>query len=46
MVNTFQIDMDNIQQNADAVEKGLELIVQASLQRGRAARLTRLLNKL
>ena len=37
--------MDNIQQNADAVEKGLELIVPASFKQGRA-RLRRLRTEL
>ena len=37
--------MDNIQQIADAVQKGLELIVRASVLQGRT-RLTRLRNEL
>ena len=37
--------MDNIQQIADAVQKGLELIVRASVQQGRT-KLTRLRNEL
>ena len=39
------IIIDNIQQIPDAVQKGLQLIVQASFQQGRA-RLTRLRNEL
>ena len=37
--------MDNIQQIADAVQKGLELVVRASFQQDRT-RLTRLINEL
>ena len=37
--------IDNIQQIADAVQKGLQLIVRASVQQGRAG-LTRLRNEL
>ena len=39
------IIIDNIQQIADAVQKGLKLVVRASLQQG-SARLTRLRNEL
>ena len=37
--------MDNIQQIADAVQKGLQLVVRASVQQG-STRLTRLRNEL